>query len=53
MREATASDDPKVSVGGIDCAQSGFDPATSDSIGGGISANIQHEPSLQIGFSQR
>ncbi len=38
---------------GIDCAQHGIDRATCDDIGGGIRTNIQHEPSLQIGFSWR
>jgi hypothetical protein len=38
---------------GIDCALYGSDRATCESIGGGIRTNVQHEPSLQIGFSWR
>jgi hypothetical protein len=38
---------------GIDCARYGFNQATCDGGGGGIRTNVQHEPSLQIGFSWR
>ena len=38
---------------GIDCAVYGLDRTACDASGGGIRTNIQHEPSLQIGFSWR
>ena len=38
---------------GFDCARYGYGPAACDRIGGGIRTNVQHEPSLQVGFSWR
>jgi hypothetical protein len=49
----SAQDAFNVARYGIDCAHHKFNQTTCNGIGGGIRTNVQHEPSVQIGFSWR